>query len=133
VGLLHHGPRMRTPRKQSGRAAVKVLFSGPAELPVGGHRSVKREALAAEYECVFIPLTPKRLAELFDIERPAAAVFVVNPTVELCARIQSFAARFGLTAEEGLKGNHRRQRAYRRRSAAKNYLNHDSHAYLSHI
>jgi DNA-binding CsgD family transcriptional regulator len=47
-----------------------------------------------------IPLTPKRAADVFDIERPAAAVFVVDPTVELCARIRNFAARFGLTAGE---------------------------------
>jgi DNA-binding CsgD family transcriptional regulator/PAS domain-containing protein len=47
-----------------------------------------------------IPLAANRTATIFDIDRPAAAVFVVDPAADLGAQIQQFAARFGLTAAE---------------------------------
>ena len=47
-----------------------------------------------------IPLAATRAAAVFDIDRPAAAVFVVDPAAGLDAQIQHFAARFGLTVAE---------------------------------
>jgi DNA-binding CsgD family transcriptional regulator len=37
---------------------------------------------------------------IFDLDRPAAAVFVIDPAAGLGTQIQHFAARFGLTAGE---------------------------------
>jgi DNA-binding CsgD family transcriptional regulator len=45
-------------------------------------------------------LAANRAAAVFDIDRPAAAVFVVDPTAGLGAQIERFAARFGLTVAE---------------------------------
>jgi DNA-binding CsgD family transcriptional regulator len=47
-----------------------------------------------------IPLAPIRTVAIFDLDRPAAAVFIVDPTAGLGTQIQHFAARFGLTAGE---------------------------------
>jgi hypothetical protein len=47
-----------------------------------------------------IPLVPIRTVAIFDLDRPAAAVFVVDPAAGLSAQIQRFAARFGLTVAE---------------------------------
>ena len=47
-----------------------------------------------------IPLAPNRTVAIFDFDRPAAAVFIVDPAAGLGAQIQHFAARFGLTPAE---------------------------------
>ncbi|MGH6848368.1 MAG: helix-turn-helix transcriptional regulator [Methylocella sp.] len=47
-----------------------------------------------------IPLAPIRSVAIFDLNRPATAVFVVDPTNGLDAQIQRFSARFGLTPAE---------------------------------
>ncbi len=47
-----------------------------------------------------IPLAPIRSVAIFDLDRPAAAVFVADPTAGLDAQIQRFGARFGLTPAE---------------------------------
>jgi DNA-binding CsgD family transcriptional regulator len=47
-----------------------------------------------------IPLAPIRTVAIFDLDRPAAAVFIVDPAAGIGAQIQHFAARFGLTAAE---------------------------------
>jgi DNA-binding CsgD family transcriptional regulator len=47
-----------------------------------------------------IPLAASRAASVFDIDRPAAAVLVVDPAAGLHARIEQFAAKFGLTLAE---------------------------------
>ncbi|MGH6846821.1 MAG: helix-turn-helix transcriptional regulator [Methylocella sp.] len=47
-----------------------------------------------------IPLGPNRAVAIFDIGRPAVAVFVVDPVGNFGAQIQRFAARFGLTIAE---------------------------------
>ncbi len=46
------------------------------------------------------PLAAKSAVSIFDLDRPAAAVFVVDPAAGLGAQIRRFAARFGLTAAE---------------------------------
>jgi DNA-binding CsgD family transcriptional regulator len=47
-----------------------------------------------------IPLAPIRTMAIFDLDRPAAVVFIVDPAADPSAQIQHFAARFGLTAAE---------------------------------
>ena len=47
-----------------------------------------------------IPVAAGRAAAVFDIGRPAVAVFVADPEVGLAARIDRFAAQFGLTRAE---------------------------------
>ena len=47
-----------------------------------------------------IPLAPIRTVAIFDLDRPAAALFVIDPVAGLGAQIQHFAARFGLTPAE---------------------------------
>jgi DNA-binding CsgD family transcriptional regulator len=47
-----------------------------------------------------IPLAPNRTITIFDIDQPAAAVFVVDPASDLSAQVRCFAARFGLTPAE---------------------------------
>jgi DNA-binding CsgD family transcriptional regulator len=46
------------------------------------------------------PLAAHRAASIFDFDRPAVAVLVVDPTADFGAQIQHFGARFGLTPAE---------------------------------
>lgn len=59
-------------------------------------RSENRPPLVAHV----IPLAPIRTLANFDLERPAVAVFIVDPAAGFGAQIQQFAARFGLTPAE---------------------------------
>jgi DNA-binding CsgD family transcriptional regulator len=47
-----------------------------------------------------IPLGRSRTVSIFDIDRPAVAVFVVDPAAGFSAQVQRFAARFNLTPAE---------------------------------
>jgi DNA-binding CsgD family transcriptional regulator len=67
-------------------------ISGTLEL----YRGENRPPLVAHV----IPLGPIRTVAIFDLDRPAAAVFIVDPAADPSAQIQHFAARFGLTAAE---------------------------------
>ena len=67
-------------------------IAGTFELPCGENRP----PLVAH---VF-PLASNRTVSIFDIERPVAAVFVVDPSADLGAQIRRFGARFGLTLAE---------------------------------
>ncbi len=67
-------------------------IGGTLELPRGENRS----PLLAHV----IPLVAKRTSAVFDIDRPAVAVFVVDPIAELSAQLRRFAIRFGLTPTE---------------------------------
>jgi DNA-binding CsgD family transcriptional regulator len=60
------------------------------------NRGENRQPLLAHV----IPLHTSRTAPIFDIDRPAVAVFVVDPAAGLGAQIQRFAARFALTQAE---------------------------------
>jgi DNA-binding CsgD family transcriptional regulator len=46
------------------------------------------------------PLAANRTAAIFDIDRPAVAIFVTDPLAELGAQIRQFASKFGLTPGE---------------------------------
>jgi DNA-binding CsgD family transcriptional regulator len=77
-------------RAGSGRAAGEL--SGTLELS----RGENCPPLLAHV----IPLAACRAAAVFDIDRPAAAVFAVDLAAGLSAQIQRFAAKFGLTTSE---------------------------------
>jgi len=66
--------------------------SGTLELPCGEGRP----PLLAHA----IPLAASRTISIFDIERPAAALFVIDPGANLRAQIERFSAKNGLTAAE---------------------------------
>lgn len=73
------------------RHAAKGWSGGTLELP----RSEDRPLLAH-----VIPLAPHRALPIFDIDRPAAAVFIADPASNSGAQIRRFAERFGLTPGE---------------------------------
>lgn len=66
----------------------------------GGTLELRRNENGPPLIAHIIPLTAFRTFSILDIERPAAAVFVVDPSAELFARVRHFAARFGLTGAE---------------------------------
>jgi DNA-binding CsgD family transcriptional regulator len=67
-------------------------IGGTLELPRGEDRS----PLIAHV----IPLGPNRAAGILDFERPAVAVFAVDPSAGLGTAIRRFALHFGLTPGE---------------------------------
>jgi DNA-binding CsgD family transcriptional regulator len=73
---------------------------GRAEGDIGGTLELSRGENCPPLVAHVIPLAANRAAAVFDIDRPAAAVFVVDPAAGLGAQIQHFAARFGLTLAE---------------------------------
>jgi DNA-binding CsgD family transcriptional regulator len=74
-------------------------WPGRAEGDVGGSLELSRGDCPPLLAHV-IPLAASRAAAVFDIDRPAAAVFVVDPAAGLGGQIERFAARFGLTIAE---------------------------------
>ena len=67
---------------------------------IGGTLELSRGENCPPLVAHVIPLAANRAAAVFDIDRPAAAVFIVDPAAGLDAQIQHFAARFGLTVAE---------------------------------
>jgi DNA-binding CsgD family transcriptional regulator len=75
-------------------------WPGRAKGDIGGTIELRRAENCLPLLAHVIPLAPLRTAAIFDFDRPAAAVFVVDPAADLGAKIQRFAARFGLTGAE---------------------------------
>ncbi len=73
---------------------------GRGEGGIGGTLELCRGENRPPLVAHVIPLAPTRIVAIFDLDRPAAALFVVDPAAGLGAQIQHFAARFGLTAGE---------------------------------
>ncbi|MGA7384957.1 MAG: helix-turn-helix transcriptional regulator [Methylocella sp.] len=80
--------------------ARKAASPKPGEAHAGGTLELccgeNRPPLVAHV----IPLAPNRTVAIFDFDRPAAAVFIVDPAADLGAQIQHFGARFGLAPAE---------------------------------
>jgi DNA-binding CsgD family transcriptional regulator len=74
-------------------------WPGRAEGDIGGTIELSRGENCPPLLAHVIPLAANRAA-VFDIDRPAAAVFVVDPAAGLDTQIERFAARFGLTIGE---------------------------------
>jgi len=75
-------------------------WPGRATGDIGGTIELSRGENCPPLLAQVIPLAASRAAAVFDIDRPAAAVFVVDPAAGLGAQIERFAARFGLTIAE---------------------------------
>jgi DNA-binding CsgD family transcriptional regulator len=66
----------------------------------GGTLELRRDDESRPLIAHVIPLAPVRTLDILDLERPAAAIFVVDPGADLLGRVRHFAARFGLTSAE---------------------------------
>jgi hypothetical protein len=75
-------------------------WPGRAKVDIGGTIELSRGENCPSLLAHVIPLAAKRAEAVFDIDRPAAAVFVVDPAAGLGSQIGCFAARFGLTIAE---------------------------------
>jgi DNA-binding CsgD family transcriptional regulator len=73
---------------------------GRGEGDIGGTIELCRGENRPPLVAHVIPLAPIRTVAIFDLDRPAAAVFIVDPAAGLGVQIQHFGARFGLTAGE---------------------------------
>jgi DNA-binding CsgD family transcriptional regulator len=84
--------RLHALARQGSRPGRNEDIGGTLELP----RGENRPPLFAHV----IPLAANHTVTIFDLDRPAVAVFVVDPSAGFAAQIQRFAARFGLTSAE---------------------------------
>ncbi len=75
-------------------------WPGRAEGDIGGTLELSRGENCPPLLAHVIPLAANRAAAVFDIDRPAAVVFVIDPAAGVGAQIERFAARFGLTIAE---------------------------------
>jgi DNA-binding CsgD family transcriptional regulator len=73
---------------------------GRGEGDIGGTLELCRGENRPPLVAHVFPLAPNRTVAIFDLDRPAAAVFIVDPDTGLGAQIQHFGARFGLTPSE---------------------------------
>jgi DNA-binding CsgD family transcriptional regulator len=74
--------------------------SDRADGDIGGTLDLPRGQNRPPLVAHVFPLAANRTVVIFDIERPAAAVFVVDPSADFGAQIRRFGARFGLTPAE---------------------------------
>jgi DNA-binding CsgD family transcriptional regulator len=72
----------------------------PGEAHAGGTIELCRGENRPPLVAHVIPVAPNRTVAIFDLDRPAAAVFIVDPAADLGAQIQRFGARFGLAPAE---------------------------------
>ncbi|MGH6836675.1 MAG: helix-turn-helix transcriptional regulator [Methylocella sp.] len=70
------------------------------EADIGGTLELARGENRPPHFAHVIPLAPNRTVAIFDFDRPAAAVFIVDPSADFGAQIRHFAATFGLTPAE---------------------------------
>ncbi len=104
MGLRYEGGQLAaaTPALTHRLQALARAGSRPggAEGNIGGTLELPRGENCPPLLAHVIPLAANRAAAVFDIDRPAAAVFVVDPAAGLRAQIERFAVRFGLTIAE---------------------------------
>jgi DNA-binding CsgD family transcriptional regulator len=104
VGLLYERGRLAaaspalTARLHA--LAREAARPGRGEGDIGGTLELARGENRPPLLAHVIPLAPNRTVAIFDLDRPAAAIFIVDPAAGLGAQIQHFAAKFGLTAAE---------------------------------
>jgi DNA-binding CsgD family transcriptional regulator len=73
---------------------------GRGEGDIGGTLELCRGENRPPLVAHVIPVAPNRTVAIFDLDRPAAAVFIVDPAADLGVQIQRFGARFGLAPAE---------------------------------
>jgi DNA-binding CsgD family transcriptional regulator len=67
---------------------------------IGGTLELSRGENHAPFLAHVIPLAANRTAAIFDVDRPAAAVFVLDPAAGIGVQVQRFASLWGLTPAE---------------------------------
>ena len=82
------------------RLVHQGVLSANAEGDVGGTLELRGGDDRAPLLAHVIPLAANRAVSIFDIDRPAAAVFIVDPAADFGARVRRFASRFRLTPGE---------------------------------
>ncbi len=104
MGLRYEGGRLvgATPALTDRLEALARAGAWPrlAKGDIGGSIELRHHVNSPSLLAHVVPLGPSRTASIFDINRPAVAVFVVDSAVGLGAQIQRFAARFRLTPAE---------------------------------
>jgi len=104
LGLCYEGGRLAaaTPALTQRLEALARAGALPwrAEGETGGTLELTRGDNCPPLIAHIIPLAASGAASVFAIDRPAAAVFVVDPQAGLAAQINRFAAQFGLTPAE---------------------------------
>jgi DNA-binding CsgD family transcriptional regulator len=104
MGLCYEGGRLvaaspaLTHRLQALAGAGSSPKLGGGDM--GGTLELDRGENSPPLRAYVIPLAASRAASAFDIDRPAAAVFVTDPAAGLGVQIQRFAASYGLTPAE---------------------------------
>jgi DNA-binding CsgD family transcriptional regulator len=66
----------------------------------GGTIELDRDGGRTPLVAHLIPLRPVNAVAFLEVERPALAIFIVDPASDFAMRVGGFAARFGLTAAE---------------------------------
>ena len=82
------------------RLVHQGVLSANAEGDVGGTLELRGGDDRAPLLAHVIPLAANRAVSIFDIDQPAAAVFIVDPAADFGARVRRFASRFRLTPGE---------------------------------
>lgn len=82
------------------QALARAGACGRAEAATGGMIELNRGEERPPLHAHVIPLAASRAASVFDFDRPAAAVFVADPTAGMLGQVARFAGRFGLTIAE---------------------------------
>lgn len=109
--LVRQGMGLRVERGQLAAATPALTYRlqalaragslpSRAEGEIGGTLELPRGETRSPLLAHVIPLAASRAAAVFEIGRPAAAVFVADPAAGLGAQIKRFAAHFGLTIAE---------------------------------
>lgn len=104
IGLRYEGGRLAaatpalTQRLQALARASSRIARGEGEM--GCSLELKLRENCPPLIAHVVPLAASRAASVFEIDRPAAAVFVADPTAGLGAQIGRFAAQFRLTPAE---------------------------------
>jgi DNA-binding CsgD family transcriptional regulator len=104
AGLRHQRGRLATAKPalthRLHALAREAARAGCAEGAIGGAVELPR-AGSAPLIAHLIPLAANRTEAIFAVDRPAAALFVVDPASDFSAAAKQFADRFGLTSAEG--------------------------------
>jgi DNA-binding CsgD family transcriptional regulator len=104
MGLRYeHGPLAATNPALTARLHALARHGsqpGRGEGDIGGTLELCRDEDHPPLVAHVIPLAPIRTGAIFDLDRPTAAVFVVDPSAGFGAQIRRFGARFGLTPAE---------------------------------
>lgn len=101
VGLVYRWGHLTASDRAVGERLQGLVRGGskPAR-GTGGTLELRCDDQGRRLIAHVIPLAPRRTSTIVDVERPAAAVLVVDPNADLLARVRHFAASSRLTGTE---------------------------------